>query len=362
MISPIYAQVEANLKVLEDTESELSTTEDDPAEPEDEPAEPEEDDDSPPLASTSHFTLSSESTPRKPKRKRKHKAKIVIPEEKSILREFIFQTRIWLDHIKTEFPLDFSYAPPRVLSFTSLTSSFPSLGTFPSPSETAVGATKNDAVNEAEDVAPELESHDTETWYCVENISKKLETVHQLLITLASFTSLPTPTSIDPSNPIDDNSTPNAKDPPKSSPNRSYSFNTLRESLPAIPAPLPSLRAFFIHESLRLSQLLQETSFPSMHLPELTIDSLRETANHLVERIDLETEKLKKAFAEGTRRLLNYDELPEPFQNNPWIKGGYRFIPIERWKAILWSLVELHNETCTFSPFLIYVEIVLRQA
>ncbi|KAF7782204.1 hypothetical protein Agabi119p4_1580 [Agaricus bisporus var. burnettii] len=60
---------------------------------------------------------------------------------------------------------------------------------------------------------------------------------------------------------------------------------------------------------------------------------------------------------EGTR-LITYDDLPQPWKNNPYVKQGYRFIPLERWSLIIKSIIELHNETLNIHthliPFVLY--------
>ena len=43
-----------------------------------------------------------------------------------------------------------------------------------------------------------------------------------------------------------------------------------------------------------------------------------------------EAEKFKRALHQGANRLLSYDDLPFLWQNNEYIRSGYRFIPIER--------------------------------
>ncbi|KAG9285073.1 hypothetical protein G9A89_009884 [Geosiphon pyriformis] len=46
----------------------------------------------------------------------------------------------------------------------------------------------------------------------------------------------------------------------------------------------------------------------------------------------------------GAYRLLHFEELPLPWQENPYILSGYRFLSTKR--ACLESIFYLHNETC----------------
>ncbi|KAG0746029.1 hypothetical protein G6F57_006627 [Rhizopus arrhizus] len=68
-------------------------------------------------------------------------------------------------------------------------------------------------------------------------------------------------------------------------------------------------------------------------------EKLYEVAEVANEQID----KLKDAMSYGTKRLLMYDELPAPWQNNKYILSGYRFLNTA---ADCWySLFYVHNET-----------------
>ncbi|KAI8991199.1 hemolysin-III related-domain-containing protein [Mycotypha africana] len=54
-------------------------------------------------------------------------------------------------------------------------------------------------------------------------------------------------------------------------------------------------------------------------------------------------DKLKYAMQHGSKRLLMYDELPEPWQSNQYIRTGYRFLDSA---ADCWySLFYVHNES-----------------
>ncbi|KAH9811909.1 hemolysin-III related-domain-containing protein [Melampsora americana] len=55
----------------------------------------------------------------------------------------------------------------------------------------------------------------------------------------------------------------------------------------------------------------------------------------------------------GASRLLTYHELPEEWKNNRYILSGYRFIPLDRWKELLFSGLQWHNETINIHTHLI---------
>ncbi|EGG03231.1 uncharacterized protein MELLADRAFT_44573 [Melampsora larici-populina 98AG31] len=55
----------------------------------------------------------------------------------------------------------------------------------------------------------------------------------------------------------------------------------------------------------------------------------------------------------GASRLLTYHELPEEWKNNRYILSGYRFIPLDRWRELLFSGLQWHNETINIHTHLI---------
>ncbi|CAD6886766.1 unnamed protein product [Tilletia controversa] len=64
-------------------------------------------------------------------------------------------------------------------------------------------------------------------------------------------------------------------------------------------------------------------------------------------------------FARGGQRLLTYERLPHLWRNNAHILSGYRFIPIERWPALMRSTFEIHNETGNIMTHLIGIAIIV---
>jgi len=60
---------------------------------------------------------------------------------------------------------------------------------------------------------------------------------------------------------------------------------------------------------------------------------------------------VKQSF-QGSR-LIKYVDLPQQWRNNPFVTGGYRFIPLEKWPLLIMSLFALHNETINIHTHLI---------
>lgn len=60
---------------------------------------------------------------------------------------------------------------------------------------------------------------------------------------------------------------------------------------------------------------------------------------------------IQAALSAAATRLLTYDELPVPWQGNPYIKRGYRFS--HNYVDCVVSMVRLHNETCNIWTHLI---------
>lgn len=131
---------------------------------------------------------------------------------------------------------------------------------------------------------------------------------------------------------------------------------------------LDSLRNYFRSESERLSSLLipsvltdsitqssntlTSTLLAYKHEAKLALEGgenfIREEGEKLKEWVDAETESLRLALQAGASRLLTYHELPHEWKNNRFILSGYRFIPLDRWRELLYSGLQWHNETSTF--------------
>ncbi|TFY50255.1 hypothetical protein EVJ58_g11124 [Rhodofomes roseus] len=70
------------------------------------------------------------------------------------------------------------------------------------------------------------------------------------------------------------------------------------------------------------------------------------------ERIACEIARAAKQSLNGSR-LIQYADLPYQWRNNPFVKHGYRFIPLSEWPRLLLSLFALHNETLNIHTHLI---------
>ncbi|KAK9723072.1 inc metabolism membrane protein [Basidiobolus ranarum] len=75
------------------------------------------------------------------------------------------------------------------------------------------------------------------------------------------------------------------------------------------------------------------------HLEELTPEHFIKTVDCSV---DYTAEVTKAAFY-GAKRLLNYDELPSPWQDNEYVTSGYRFLSSKA--QCLLSMLQIHNQT-----------------
>lgn len=125
--------------------------------------------------------------------------------------------------------------------------------------------------------------------------------------------------------------------------------SSLRSSLSLPTTPSLSLsadfahaRAYFSAESARLSH----AASASLHR---AADGAAELSAYVAGEASAALDEAKRmyhaALEIGQTRLLRYDELPEAWRNNEFVLEGYRYIPIERWGALLRSAFEWHNET-----------------
>ncbi|KAK0524301.1 inc metabolism membrane protein [Tilletia horrida] len=64
-------------------------------------------------------------------------------------------------------------------------------------------------------------------------------------------------------------------------------------------------------------------------------------------------------LARGGQKLIRYEHLPHLWRNNAHILSGYRFIPIERWPALIRSTFEIHNETGNIMTHLVGIAIIV---
>ncbi|TNY22413.1 hemolysin-III related-domain-containing protein [Rhodotorula diobovata] len=140
--------------------------------------------------------------------------------------------------------------------------------------------------------------------------------------------------------------------------------SSLRSSLSLPTTPSLSLsadfahaRAYFSAESARLSH----AASASLHR---AADGAAELSAYVAGEASAALDEAKRmyhaALEIGQTRLLRYDELPEAWRNNEFVLEGYRYIPIERWGALLRSAFEWHNETVNIqSHFIGFLSLVV---
>ncbi|KAH7920145.1 HlyIII-domain-containing protein [Leucogyrophana mollusca] len=111
----------------------------------------------------------------------------------------------------------------------------------------------------------------------------------------------------------------------------------LRSDLPSLPS---NSRISELFDSFMSSELIVELS-----------DDVSE-AEDMIERAARDVARAVKQSFQGSR-LIKYVDLPPQWRNNPFVTGGYRFIPLERWPLIIMSLFAIHNETLNIHTHLI---------
>jgi len=139
----------------------------------------------------------------------------------------------------------------------------------------------------------------------------------------------------------------------------------LRARMPGMPnlsdigSKLPDLDEYLPTLSERLRSLQSHLSnIPSISsavnlgpLHDLLSSELIEDVQAEVERAQTQAGRtatqvmsaLKKSL--HGRTLILYNDLPEKWRNNEWVHGGYRFIPLQDWPSLVFSVFTLHNET-----------------
>ncbi|OCH87050.1 HlyIII-domain-containing protein [Obba rivulosa] len=132
-----------------------------------------------------------------------------------------------------------------------------------------------------------------------------------------------------------------------------------------IPTLSERLHSLQMHlSSMDIPHALSKAAFS----PNATVSALLERvrASALVSEISSEIrhgeDKLEEAALEIARavkrslygsQLIQYVDLPEQWRNNPFVTGGYRFIPLDQWPRLIHSLFALHNETLNIHTHLI---------
>ncbi|TFK53717.1 HlyIII-domain-containing protein [Heliocybe sulcata] len=165
----------------------------------------------------------------------------------------------------------------------------------------------------------------------------------------------------------------------------------LPDSVPDVRAHLPDIDFTLSHMRARFEDampglpaldLAQRFADLSAHLeslasPDALVDMIANLSRELVERGKHRVGEAEDAVERAARevrdamtrsfngsKLIQYADLPQKWRNNEFVRGGYRFIPLERWPLILLSLFALHNETLNIHthliPFLIWLPSLLR--
>ncbi|KAK9701643.1 inc metabolism membrane protein, partial [Basidiobolus ranarum] len=97
---------------------------------------------------------------------------------------------------------------------------------------------------------------------------------------------------------------------------------------------------------------IEETyeGFDKISLNERVFDAIKHleelTPEHFIKTVDCSvdyTAEVTKAAFYGAKRLLNYDELPRPWQDNEYVTTGYRFLSSKA--QCLLSVLQIHNQT-----------------
>ncbi|KAK9456917.1 hemolysin-III related-domain-containing protein [Dipodascopsis uninucleata] len=101
---------------------------------------------------------------------------------------------------------------------------------------------------------------------------------------------------------------------------------------------LPSKLAAGIHFLEQKLLDLEGQCFETVDLTMKKVDS------RIVDGADTLAKKIEMAYVAARSRLITYEELPAPWQENPYICRGYRFC--KSYKECLFSMLTLHNETC----------------
>ncbi|KAJ7890204.1 hemolysin-III related-domain-containing protein [Mycena olivaceomarginata] len=116
----------------------------------------------------------------------------------------------------------------------------------------------------------------------------------------------------------------------------------------------PSLIALLAAIPHRLSLLVAAT--PVALLAQLPAYYNRATSVD-VESLDPDVASALKHSCDG-RHLISHADLPAAWHNNPHISTGYRFIPLSRYPALLYSIFTPHNEFLNIQthllPFLLW--------
>ncbi|KAJ7063582.1 hemolysin-III related-domain-containing protein [Mycena amicta] len=146
-----------------------------------------------------------------------------------------------------------------------------------------------------------------------------------------------------------------------SRPSFDFEFTHLPFDLPILSDLADVLDAFradvdaFLADIPQLPSLPASLSFPSLPA---TLSRASSSISYTLspaapESSDEEKDAVAHALALSAHghRLIGYDDLPAAWRNNPFVQGGYRFIPLSNWRALLFSV--FHNETLNIHTHLV---------
>ncbi|KAH8107961.1 putative G-protein coupled receptor [Cristinia sonorae] len=144
-------------------------------------------------------------------------------------------------------------------------------------------------------------------------------------------------------------------------------FHRPLDYIPTLHDHLQSLQA---HLSLLEHSLSESVAMltPSTTLHDLIqVAMSSETVTDLAAEIKEGEEMLERAAVEiahaikrslNGSQLIHYADLPERWKNNHFVTRGYRFIPLQQWPQLVFSVFAWHNETLNihthFIPFLLW--------
>lgn len=107
-------------------------------------------------------------------------------------------------------------------------------------------------------------------------------------------------------------------------------------SSPKINSPASPVTPLLVLNEL-LDKIVTSELYHNLKSSEKAVEDMVEKATHDV--------KVAVQRSLNGSRLIQYVDLPKEWRSNPFVRRGYRFIPIDKWPLIILSLFALHNET-----------------
>ena len=103
-----------------------------------------------------------------------------------------------------------------------------------------------------------------------------------------------------------------------------------------INSPDPSITPLILLNEM-LEKIATSEVYTNLKSSEKVIENAFEKAAHDV--------KIAVQRSLNGSKLIQYVDLPKEWRSNPFVHRGYRFIPLDEWPLIIFSLFALHNET-----------------